>query len=124
MTEPLLGKIFLQGYNKLTFPVVLLDEASIIFNFDSHKVYVTSIRCAPSLRPRPRDIQNEHTNRRLNITHFSNHMTNSLIDAKQGLLSALFPSGNIYFSYIWKLNDILKKENCSNSSGSVIYYLS
>ena len=108
MTETLLGKIFLQGYNKLTFPVVLLDEASIIFNFDSHKVYVTSIRCAPSLRPRPRDIQNEHTNRRLNITHFSNHMTNSLIDAKQGLLSALFPSGNIYFSYIWKLNDILK----------------
>lgn len=39
------------------------------------------------------------------------------------LLSVLFPSGNIYFSYIWKLNDIFKKENCSNSSGSVIYYL-
>ena len=50
-------------------------------------------------------------------------MTNSLIDAKQGLLSVLFPSGNIYFSYVWKLNDIFKKENCSNSSGSVIYYL-
>ena len=50
-------------------------------------------------------------------------MTNSLIDAKQGLLSVLFPNGNIYFSYVWKLNDIFKKENCSNSSGSVIYAL-
>lgn len=91
MTETLLGKIFLQGYNKLTFPVVLLDEASIIFNFDSHRVYVTSIRCGPSLRSRPRYIQNEHTDGRLNITHFSNHMTNSLIDAKRGFAQCFIP---------------------------------
>lgn len=54
----------------------------------------------PLLRPGPRDIQNKHADGRLNRTHFSNHMTNRLIDAKQGLLSVLSPGGNIYFSHV------------------------
>lgn len=60
---------------------------------------MTSSRCVQSLSSVSGEMHNENTDGRLSITHFSNHMTNLLIDAKQDLLSVLFPSGNIYFSY-------------------------